>query len=82
MILIFCCLIANNHLKCGMIYKKTVMRAGDDERRINYEWPYDQFSNHGQKAKVSSRRYRKKSTFIDCAARYFWETLFIFFGML
>ena len=39
-ILIFCYLIANDQLKSGIIYKKTEMRAGDDERKINYEWPY------------------------------------------
>ena len=26
-------------MKCGIIYKKIAMRTGDDERRINYEWP-------------------------------------------
>ena len=38
-ILIFCYLIANNQSKCGIIYKKIALRAGDDERKINYEWP-------------------------------------------
>ena len=36
--MIFCYLTANYQLKCGIIYKKIAMRAGDDERRINYEW--------------------------------------------
>ena len=39
-ILIFCYLIANNQLKCGIIYKKIAMRVGDNEWKINYEWPY------------------------------------------
>ena len=26
-------------MKCGIIYEKIAMRAGDDERMINYEWP-------------------------------------------
>ena len=25
--------------KCGIIYEKIAMRAGNDERMINYEWP-------------------------------------------
>ena len=33
-ILIFCYFMANNQLKCGIIYKKTAMRLDDDERRI------------------------------------------------
>ena len=28
----------NNETKCGIIYEKIAMRAGDDERMINYEW--------------------------------------------
>ena len=37
--LFFCYLIANNQLKCGIIYKEIAIRAGDDERITNYEWP-------------------------------------------
>ena len=32
--------MTNNQTKCGIIYEKLVMQAGDDERIINYEWPY------------------------------------------
>ena len=31
--------MANNQLKCGILYEKIAMRVGDDERTINYEWP-------------------------------------------
>ena len=31
--------MANNQLKFSIIYSKIAMRASDDERRINYEWP-------------------------------------------
>ena len=34
-----CYLVANNQLKCGIIYKKVAMRVGDDERITDYEWP-------------------------------------------
>ena len=40
--MIFCYLIANNQLKCGIIYKTIVMWLDDDKRRINYEWPHYQ----------------------------------------
>ena len=30
--------MANNYLKCGIIYEKIAMGAGRDERMINYEW--------------------------------------------
>ena len=36
----FCYLTASNQLKCGIIYEKIAMRVGDDEQRINDEWPY------------------------------------------
>ena len=29
----------NNQTKCGIIYEKIVMQAGDDERMIHYKWP-------------------------------------------
>ena len=29
----------HNQTKCGIIYEKIAMRAGNDERMINYEWP-------------------------------------------
>ena len=29
----------NNQTKCGIIYEKLVMQAGDDERMIHYKWP-------------------------------------------
>ena len=32
--------MTNNQTKFDIIYEKIVMRAGDDERMINYEWPY------------------------------------------
>ena len=35
----FCYLMTNNQLRCRFIYEKIVMRAGDDEQIINYEWP-------------------------------------------
>ena len=35
-ILIFCYLMANNQLKCGIFNEKIAMRTGDDERIINY----------------------------------------------
>ena len=28
-------------MKCSIIYEKIVIQAGDDERMINYEWPYE-----------------------------------------
>ena len=31
--------MTNNQTKYSIIYKKIVMRAGDDEWIINYEWP-------------------------------------------
>ena len=31
--------MANNQLKCSIIYSKIAIRASDDGRRINYEWP-------------------------------------------
>ena len=39
--------MTNNQTKCGIIYEKIVMRAGDDERIINCEWPYDCFIKNG-----------------------------------
>ena len=33
--------MTNNQTKCGIIYKKIAMRAGDDERMINYECTND-----------------------------------------
>ena len=39
--MIFYCLVANNELKCGIIYKQIMLGAGDDERKINYDWPCD-----------------------------------------
>ena len=32
-------LLGNNKLKCGIIYGNITMRAGNDERIINYGWP-------------------------------------------
>ena len=34
----FCYLMANNQLKCSIIYEKIAMRAGEDEWIIYYEW--------------------------------------------
>ena len=31
--------MTNNQTKCGIIYDIIAMRAGDDERMINYVWP-------------------------------------------
>ena len=31
--------MTNNQMKCGIIYEKIAMQAGDDEQIINYEWP-------------------------------------------
>ena len=42
-ILIFLTVMTSNQTKCD-IYEKTVMRAGDDERMIDYEWPNNQTS--------------------------------------
>ena len=36
--MIFLSVMTNNQMKCGIIYKKTVMQVGDDEQMINYEW--------------------------------------------
>ena len=33
--------MTNGQPKCGIIYEKNTMRTGDDERMINYEWPYE-----------------------------------------
>ena len=30
--------MTNNQTKCGIIYEKIAMRAGDGERMINFEW--------------------------------------------
>ena len=43
-IFIFCYLMANNHLECGLFYKKIAKQAGDDEQIIDYEWPKYQCS--------------------------------------
>ena len=32
--------MTNNQTKCGIIYEKNAMRAGDDEWMINYKSPY------------------------------------------
>ena len=32
--------MTDNHTKCGIIYEKVPMRAGNDEQMINYERPY------------------------------------------
>ena len=34
--------MTNNQTKCDIIYEKVTMRAVDDERMINYEWPKEQ----------------------------------------
>ena len=34
--------MTNNQTKCDIIYEKVAMRAVDDERMINYEWPKEQ----------------------------------------
>ena len=34
----FLSVMTNNQTKCGITYEKISMRAGDDERMINYEW--------------------------------------------
>ena len=31
--------MTNNQTKRGIIYEKIAMRACDDERMINYDWP-------------------------------------------
>ena len=31
--------MTNNQTKCGIIYGKIAMRAGDDKRMITCEWP-------------------------------------------
>ena len=36
----FLSVMTNNQTKYGIIYEKIAMWAGDDERMINYEWPY------------------------------------------
>ena len=36
--------MTNNQTKCGIICDKTAMRAADDERMINYDWPYMEIS--------------------------------------
>ena len=28
-------------MKCGIIYRQIMMGAGDDEWKINYDWPCD-----------------------------------------
>ena len=47
--------MTNNQTKCGIIYEKLVMQAGDDERIINYEWPYKEslLTSCYNKAKIS-----------------------------
>ena len=36
---VFLLVMPNNQTKCGIIYEKIVMQAGDDERMIHYKWP-------------------------------------------
>ena len=36
--------MTNNQTKCSIIFKKNAMQVGDDERMINYEWPYHYMS--------------------------------------
>ena len=31
--------MTNNQTKCGIIYEKITIRAGDDGQMINHEWP-------------------------------------------
>ena len=38
-------------MKCGITYKKIAIRAGDDERLINHEWP-NQEQDVGSEAKT------------------------------
>ena len=37
-------LLFDGKLKRGIVYKKMAMRAGDDERIANYEWPNNAFN--------------------------------------
>ena len=37
--------MANNRLKCGIVYQKIAMRTRDDERIANYEWLKQLFTN-------------------------------------
>ena len=32
--------MSNNQTNCGIIYEEIAMRASDDKRMINYDWPY------------------------------------------
>ena len=41
-----------NQLKCSIIYKKIVMRAGHDERIINHKWPKEPFFYHNKHKKL------------------------------
>ena len=36
--------MTNNQMKCSIMYEKIMMQVGDDERMINYEWPYNHVS--------------------------------------
>ena len=38
--------MTNNQTKCSIIYEKIAMRAGDDERMINYERPDQKMHTH------------------------------------
>ena len=37
-ILTFLSVMTNNQTKCGIIYEKITIRAGDDGQMINHEW--------------------------------------------
>ena len=40
--LFFKILVKNNQLLCGFLVKNNAMRADDYERKINYDWPYEE----------------------------------------
>ena len=74
--------IANNQLKCSIIYKTIMMRAGDDEQRINYEWPKSQRQwlisgwlccplNSGPKLTMRQLKVDKKKMYISLAISEF-----------
>ena len=52
--------MTTNQTKFGIIYKKIVMQAGDDEQMINYEWP--KVIKIGDKVKIENCFFISKYT--------------------
>ena len=58
--MIFCYLIADNQIKCSIIYKKIAMQVGDDKQRIYYEWPELNLNGTERKQMIKQSTQKKK----------------------